>query len=245
MTTLERISVPLLELKMAGEHPGAFSGYGAVFGNADAHGDVIRKGAFAETLKHWQEKKGKWPKMLLQHGGFSGAAIDMVPVGQYTDMEENSKGLKVAGRLFAMNTERGQYIYESMKSGELDSLSIGFQTKEAIYGTKPSEPARTLTNIDLWEVSLVTFPANDQANILTVKSLSAEQKRDLEEALRDEGLSHKDSRTAVSFFHQLLQRDAGAPSHTPRDEAVSDEERAVLEAMHKLLDKTCAMALGR
>lgn len=103
-----------IEIKLASDSvdakTGEFSGYGAVFGNVDSYGDVIAKGAFRDTLREW-EQRSKLPPMLLQHGGgFMGGADDMLPVGQWTQMEENSKGLKVSGKLFALGTERGQYL---------------------------------------------------------------------------------------------------------------------------------------
>jgi hypothetical protein len=133
-------------------------------------------------------------------------------------MEENSKGLKVEGHLFATNTDRGQYIMAGLKEGVLDGLSIGFRVRKQTVGTKPGEPARTLTDIDLGEVSLVTFPANPKARVSTVKSLTADELRDLEAILRDEGLSHKDCRRAVSAFKAYLLRDVGAPTMLLRDE---------------------------
>lgn len=232
---IERRDVGLTEVKLTGDasKTGVFSGYGAVFGNTDSYGDVIERGAFFDTIREWQQR-GKWPPMLLQHGGgmFGGGADDMLPIGQWTQMQENNKGLKVEGRLFAMDTERGKYIYEGLQSGALDGLSIGFMVREAINGTKPNEPARTLTNIDLWEVSVVTFPANPKARITGVKSLTPEQLRELEDALRDGGLSRTDSLKAVSVLKHWLQRDAGAPRSRLRDEALpvpSDAERAALQ----------------
>src|SRR5689334_10237836 len=124
---IEHRQFGLLDVKAAGDAAGSFSGYGAIFNNVDSYGEKIIPGAFANSLKEWKAQ-GKWPKMLLQHGGVGLTADDMIPVGQWDQMSEDSKGLKVAGHLFAMNTERGQYVYEGLKSGELDSLSIGFQT---------------------------------------------------------------------------------------------------------------------
>lgn len=222
---LERAAATLTEVKFAeggdDAKAGRFSGYGAVFGNVDSYGDVIQRGAFKETLREW-EAKGKWPPMLLQHGGgFLGGADDMLPIGVWERMEENSKGLKVEGRLFAMNTERGQYLYEGMKEGSLDGLSIGFMVRESVNGTKPSEPRRTLTNIDLWELSVVTFPANDKARVSGVKALAPEHLRQLEGRLRDEaGLSRSEAVTAVAVLKDFLQqREAVTPEQTPRDEA--------------------------
>lgn len=203
-----------IEIKLASDSvdakTGEFSGYGAVFGNLDSYGDVIAKGAFRDTLREW-EQMGKFPPMLLQHGGgFMGNANDMLPVGQWTQMEENSKGLKVSGKLFAMNTERGQYIYEGLKAGVLDGLSIGYRAREFVRGTKPGEPERTLTNIDLVEVSIVTFPANGKARVTGVKSLDAGLCRALEKAFKEElSLSNATAVSAVAILKKHLREGGG------------------------------------
>jgi len=241
---LERMSAGLVDVKLAGDgNVGTFSGYGAIFGNTDSYGDVIQQGAFSETLREWKSK-GKLPKMLLQHGGMGVTSDDMMPVGQWVGMEENSKGLKVEGRLFALNTERGQYIYEGLKAGELDSLSIGYRVREAVNGTKPNEPIRTLTNVDLWEVSIVTFPANDKAKITGVKTLTPDQLRELEGSLREGGLSQREAVIASSVLKKWLQRDAGAPANEPRDE-VSAEEAAILKSLEVLTDSTWSEVFRR
>lgn len=206
-----------IEIKLASDDfdakTGEFAGYGAIFGNIDSYGDVIAKGAFKGTLREWEER-GKLPPMLLQHGGggFMSSADDMLPVGQWTEMEENAKGLKVRGKLFALGTERGQYIYEGMKSGVLDGLSIGFRTKKFTMGTKPSEARRTLEEIDLMEVSIVTFPANGKARVSNVKAAeSVKTIREFEDFLRDVGgFSHAKAKAIAA---------SGFKGHSePRDE---------------------------
>lgn len=206
-----------MEVKFASDKTGVFSGYGAIFGNVDSYGDVIEKGAFKETLRAWEDK-GKYPPMLLQHGGgmFGGTADDLLPVGKWTSMEENSKGLKVEGELFALNTERGQYLYEGLKAGALDGLSIGYRVKKFTQGTKPNEPRRKLEQIDLMELSIVTFPANDKSRVGSVKSDF--DARELEAMLREATLSRSDAVKAVATFRKWLQRDAGEPATSPRDE---------------------------
>ncbi len=189
---------------------GTFSGYGAIFGNVDSYGDVLEKGAFGASLKEWQGK-GKLPPMLLQHGGFL-SADDMLPIGRWTSMEENSKGLKVEGELFALQTERGQYIYEGLKSGVLDGLSIGYRAKEFAIGTKPGEPRRSLKAVELIELSVVTFPANDKARISAVKSASDIRTiREFEDHLREVGFSSAAAK-AIAAGGFKAQPD-------PRDEA--------------------------
>jgi HK97 family phage prohead protease len=233
---IEHRDFGLIEVKLAGDDTGTFSGYGAVFGNVDGHGDVIEHGAFADSLAEWKSR-GKWPKMLLQHGGFGLGSDDMMPVGQWTEMREDRKGLKVDGRLFAMNTERGQYIYEGLKSGELDSLSIGYQTEDSRSETRDGDHVRVLTKIKLWEVSIVTFPANDKARISSVKTLTLEELRELEAKLRDGGLSQREAVTASAIFKKWLRRDAAAPISNPRDEGVPGADD-VLKSLSRLTDST-------
>lgn len=194
---------------------GVFSGYGAIFGNTDSYGDVIQKGAFKDTLRAWEDK-GKYPPMLLQHGGgFLGGADDLLPVGKWNAMEENSKGLKVEGELFALNTDRGAYLYDGLKSGALDGLSIGYRAKEFVMGTKPSEPRRTLKSLDLVELSIVTFPANDKARVGAVKAASdIKTIREFEELLRNgtlPALSASEAKALLSggFKALFAERDAG------------------------------------
>jgi len=203
-----------MEVKFASDKTGVFSGYGGVTRNKDYGGDVIAPGAFKNTLREWEDK-GKLPPMLLQHGGgFLGGALDQLPVGKYTAMEENSKGLKVEGELFALSTERGQYIYEGMKSGTLDGLSIGYRVKEFVLGTKPTEPRRTIKSLDLVEVSIVTFPMNDKARIGAVKSSDIKTIREFEDFLRDVGgYSHSAAKAIAA---------GGFKATDPRDEDGAD-----------------------
>lgn len=229
---MNRLDVGLEVKFAAGAKDGTFSGLAAVFGNIDSGGDVIERAAFKRTLGEW-EAKGKWPPMMLQHGGmFSMAADDLLPVGKWLSMEEGAKGLKVEGELFALGTERGQYLYEGMKAGAIDGLSIGYRARKFIAGIKPGEPNRRLQDIDLVEVSVVTFPANDKARIGSVKSLlgtiESRELSEIEAALRDEGLSRTDAKKAVSGLKAWLQRDAGVPEAGPRDEGTSDEMVAAL-----------------
>lgn len=199
-----------VEVKFASDKAGVFSGYGAIFGNLDAGGDMIERGAFKQTLREWEDK-GKLPPMLLQHGGgFLGGADDALPVGKWTAMEENSKGLKVEGELFALNTERGTYIYEGLKAGALDGLSIGYRPKEFVMRSKPTDPRRTLKSVDLIELSIVTFPMNDKARIGAVKSITTI--REFEDFLRDVGgfsVAHAKAIASRGYKAIDATRDAG------------------------------------
>lgn len=238
MQKIERRSVGLCEVRFADDGTrGEFSGYASIFGNKDAYGTSFAKGAFKRTLREWEDR-GKYPPMLLQHGaGFLGGADDDVPIGKYTHMEENSKGLKVEGKLFALGTDRGQYLLEAMREGALDGLSVAFFPRKFEAGTKPDQPRMTYTDVDLREVSVVTFPANDRARIGNVRSMTVGELRDLEMALRDAELSRATAATAVAVFKTWLQRDAGAPINLPRDEdrpAPTATTADVLTALRRL-----------
>lgn len=196
---MQRLSFDLRELKLAQDETDqamTFSGYGAVFGNVDAYGDVILKGAFRDTLRE-AKKSGNWPAMLMQHGGWGMAADDMTPVGIWTDMEEDDTGLKVSGKL--ADTARGREVYGLLKMTPrpaITGMSIGYIAKEFVVGTKPDEPRRTLKKIELMEVSLVTFPANGKARVQSVKSgLTI---RDAERSLRDAGFSRSEAKAILA-----------------------------------------------
>ena len=216
---MDRMFVPLREIKFAAGDDAAdvmeFSGYGAVFGNVDAYGDVILPGAFADTLAGAQ-KSGIWPAMLSQHGGWGMSAQDMTPVGVWKSLAEDGIGLKSEGVLAP--TDRGRELRALMKMAPrpaIDGLSIGYIPKEFTLRSKPEEPRRTLKKVDLVEISLVTFPANGKARVSSVKSIW-ENERDIEAWLqRDAGLSRKEAQIVISRgFKALLdgQRDAAGES---------------------------------
>lgn len=226
---IERFGCLLREVKFKQSDPdikvGTFSGYGAIFNNIDAYGDTIEQGAFKDTLRDWK-KKGKYPPMLLQHGGgyFGGTSDDLVPIGKWTNMEEDSTGLAVEGELFGLSTDRGTYIYESMKAGALDGLSIGYTARTVEYGTEKDDPDRILKAIDLFELSVVTFPANTDARIDAVKAAVDITERDFERWLtRDAGLSRSEARIVINDGFKALKatRDAGPEVSDLRRELLS------------------------
>lgn len=230
---IERRSFDFVEVKATGDGKGQIEGYGAVFGNVDSYGDVIQKGAFNNTLREWKAK-GKLPKMLLQHGALGITNTDMLPIGKWTSMSEDDHGLKVKGQLFSLDTEFGSRVYDAIIGGELDSMSIGYQTVKWVNGDGKKTPERTLLELKLWEVSLVTFPANDQALMTSVKGLDL---RGIEGLLRDEGMSWSAAERAARVLMKYLPRDEVRPENAPRDE-VAPEEKELLEALSKLTDKT-------
>lgn len=194
---------------------GEFAGYGAVFGNIDSHGDVIVPGAFSESLSDWSTR-GRLPSMKLMHGTtmnpFSG---DDLPIGKWSLMREDARGLYVEGKLSGLDTDHGRRIYGLMKDGVLDGLSIGYRAKRATRGTGANQPKRQLESVALLEVSLVDDPSNDRARVSAVKS-AADIKtiREFEDFLRDVG----------KFSHAAAKAIAagGFKAAEPRDEDDAD-----------------------
>lgn len=178
----------VLEIRAVGDD-GAIEGYGSVFGVRDDYDDVIAAGAFQSTLKA-HNSAGTMPAMLWQHDSDQ-------PIGVWSEMTEDAKGLRVKGQL-ALETTRGKEAHALLKLGALNGLSIGFVSKQWSYDRETE--VRTLTEIDLWEVSLVTFPANAKARVTNVKAATDEvaAPKDAERILREAGFSKSDATGFVS-----------------------------------------------
>lgn len=171
---------------------GLFSGYGSVFGVVDSYKEIVVPGAFTESL---QSKK---PSLLWQHR--SGE-----PIGVYTTVKEDSVGLHVDGKL-ALKTARGAEAYELLKMGAVTGLSIGYQVRDESYDRVSG--INTLKKLDLWEVSLVTFPANDAARVTGVKTVEEiESLKDAEAFLREAGgFSKSQALALVARIKSMLRR---------------------------------------
>jgi uncharacterized protein len=181
------------ELKATDE--GIVEGYGSVFDVVDSYDDVVEKGAFNRTLK-----EGRAPAMLWQHDTAE-------PIGVWESLREDDTGLFVKGR-FA-KTQRGQEAFELVKIGALTGLSIGYSVKDARL---EKNGVRVLTDIELWEVSPVTFPANDAARITRVKAGDIKTERDFERFLRDAGFSRTDAKRIARVGFDDSLRDAAGTS---------------------------------
>lgn len=225
------------EIKLAaGDSDGmAFNGYGAVFGNVDAYGDVIEPGAFAHTL-HDAKSSGNWPAMLLQHGGMGLSAEDMMPVGLWTGMSEDGIGLQMEGKIAPTSRGKDAFILMKMEPRPaITGLSIGYRVKEFVSRTSPEEPRRRIKRVDLLEVSLVTFPANTKARITGVKAIDDIMSlADAEAYLREAaGLSRAQ---AVGFIARV--KAAGTKQGEP---AVSEDN---MRELTELLGKRRHALLG-
>ncbi|MGQ4272457.1 HK97 family phage prohead protease [Terrihabitans sp. B22-R8] len=158
---------PVEETKKAPRPPkavargGVIAGYASLFGETDLGGDLVVRGAFADSLRRNGAKR---VRMLFQHD-------PMQPIGVWDEIREDSMGLRVRGRL-ALRVPRAAEIWALIQDGAIDGLSIGFKTIGA--RRDPRTRVRRLEKVDLWEISVVTFPMLPEARIAAAKSLTAD-----------------------------------------------------------------------
>lgn len=157
---------------------GVIEGYGSVFGVKDSYGDIVEAGSFTKSLS-----SGRKVKMLWQHDPSQ-------PIGVWDELREDDKGLYMKGRL-ALGTTKGREAHELAKMGAMDGLSIGYRTMDS----EDKGGARHLKDIELHEVSFVTFPANTAATVTSVKNITI---RSVEQDLREAGYSRSQAKAIAS-----------------------------------------------
>jgi HK97 family phage prohead protease len=208
-----------LEIK-ATDAAGVIEGYGSTFGGEpDSYGDVVMPGAFAESLvKH--KRAGTMPLMLWGHQSGD------LPIGSWTDMAEDGKGLWVKGQV-DLDDPVGQRVHRALERKAVRGLSIGYETIESKEDPK-RRGVRLLEKLDLWEISPVNFPANRRATVTGVKSIleagNLPSLPEFEEFLREVGFS-KSQATAIA---------GKGLSHLLRGEPGRDPEADILSALHAL-----------
>ena len=189
-----------LEIKSVSE-TGEFSGYASVFGVKDSHSDIVLPGAFKNSLEKWTEK-ASLPAMLWMHNMNE-------PIGVYTVMQEDEKGLYVEGRLLIDDDQLAKRAHAHLKAKSISGLSIGYNIIDEEWSSEKG--AWLLKDIELWEVSLVTFPSNDESRINDVKAAFKEGEVPkpslVEKFLRDAGFSRSQSKAFMANGYKAL-RDA-------------------------------------
>jgi HK97 family phage prohead protease len=147
---------------------GQFEGYASLFNMADLGKDMVMRGAFQDSLRR---RGARGIRMLWQHDP------GMV-LGRWLSITEDEKGLAVRG-LLNLGVEKAREALALLREGSLDGLSIGFRTEKAFV--EPRSGLRRLQKLDLWEISLVTFPMLPGARVSSIKTAYA---RDLQNDLR-------------------------------------------------------------
>ncbi len=181
---------------------GDIEGYGSVFNNVDSGFDIVEPGAFAKSL----EERGL-PKMLWGHDMWD------PPIGIWNEAKEDDRGLYLEGKL-NLDMQRGREVHAALKMGSVDGLSIGYLPEDTDIDKRG---VRHLKQVDLFEVSVVTFPMNEEARVDAVKQLleSGEMtKTRLERFLRDAGLTRQQAKALIfGGYDELIARNADEGSN--------------------------------
>ena len=178
---------------------GVFEAYANVKWIKDKSSDVTIDGAFTKSILK-AKSSGRMPKMLLQHD------FKQV-VGVWLEMEEDEKGLRVKGQL-ALNTQLGRETYELLKMGALDALSIGYLTIKERYDH--STGTNYLEEVDIKEISIVTFPCNEDSLVDEVKSEEVEAEKVAEPEVLNTDVEQKNEQEQIEEV-QDEQKEVIAP----------------------------------
>ena len=149
-------------------------GYASVFGVPDQGGDVVAAGAYRRSLRQLREA-GRGVKMLWQHDPAQ-------PIGVWEEIVEDARGLKVKGRILT-EVGKGREAAALLAAGAIDGLSIGYRT---VTAERDAKGQRLLREVELWEVSLVTFPMLPEARVAAKgESISEAALRELAAVFED------------------------------------------------------------
>ncbi len=151
---------------------GTFSGYCSVFDVVDSYDEIVKKGAFVDSLNDWQAKN-KMPPILWQHDRSE-------VIGVWTKLYEDEKGLYGEGKLLIDDVAKAKEAHALIKAGAIDGLSIGYRTQKYRYNS--DDDTIDLLKLDLKEVSIVTFPANADSTVNNIKA-AAKQEKDAKTAI--------------------------------------------------------------
>ena len=189
------------------DEEGVFEGYASVFQREDLGKDIVLPGAFGESLK---ARPPSSVRMLYQHD-------PLEPIGVWQDIREDGQGLLVRGKL-SLSVPRARDIHSLMRDGAIDGLSIGFTPLGGKRDRKTG--IRRLEKIDLWEISVVTFPMLPEARVHDVKAARLMSEREFERWLmREAGLSRSASRVVIARGYRAL---CAEMAHTPTGRAARD-----------------------
>lgn len=128
-------------------------GYASLFGMTDQGGDVVMAGAYGRSLARLKAG-GRSVRMLWQHDATQ-------PIGVWDEIAEDGRGLRVKGRILT-EVAKGREAAALVAAGAIDGLSIGYRT---VTAEKDAKGQRLLREVELWEVSLVTFPMLPEARV--------------------------------------------------------------------------------
>ncbi len=211
-----------LDLKST-DAAGEFEGYASLFDRADLGNDVVLRGAFKNSLA---ARGPDGVRMLFQHEPSE-------PIGVWLELREDQRGLYAKGRLLP-EVGRSRDVLSLMRAGAVDGLSIGFRSKRARRDVKTG--IRSIAEIDLWEISIVTFPMQPEARVSAVKArpfvTHTPTPKEFERWLmHDAGLTRSEARAVMAGGLKGLAARRNAGRSSPGDTRLIDTIRAAVRLM--------------
>ncbi|MCQ0986494.1 HK97 family phage prohead protease [Jiella marina] len=185
----------------------------------DLGGDIVAPGAFKASLAD-HVKRGTRPIMLRDHN------MSEV-IGVWSSVEETSAGLSVKGKL-TLAVAKAAETLALLKDNAIQGLSIGFRTRESTRDQKTG--VRTLTKIDLFEISVVAIPMNPEARVVAVKAADITTQREFEVFLRDAGFTRAQAKVLSKGFRQAAPdlRDADPDAVASLAQLVKQRAEAIM-----------------
>lgn len=210
------------KIKAVGEtdglEAGQFTAYASVFGNIDSYGDIVVRGAFAETLKEWEESGNALP-LLFGHN----MSDPDYNIGHIVKAEEDERGLLVTAQL-DLESPKGAQVYRLLKGRRVSQMSFAYEVLDGAPVEKDGQEAWELRRLKLYEVSVVPIGANQETEVLTVKAAAAALAGGLKEG-RVLAAKHIDSlRSAAEAIGQVIVAAEGKDQEKASGPALGKDE---------------------
>jgi len=225
------------EVKANNDSTGSFTAYGNVFNIIDEADDITIKGAFLKSIQEHKDNN-TMPRLLEQHEHRS------MPIGIITDIFEDEKGLKFSGEL-NLDTQSGREAYALLKQGAIDTFSIGYITIKSEQQNHNGIDVRALLELDLKEISLVTFACNKESRIESIKSALVKHEtittKMVQKALQESGLSNRQAEQAINQIKSVdlatKESEMTKEKNTKSTETIVDKEQKSDKVDETIVDK--------
>ena len=203
---------------LAVKDDGYISGYCSVFGQVDTYDDTIEPHAYDAVVA-----SGTKPLMFFNHASYC------VPIGVWDKLSVDGRGLFIEGRL-NLNNKQGKEVFDALKFGSMNGLSVAITMQDEDVECD-DEGIRHIKNVrELYEVSIVNFPADKNARISDIKSDTIKSIRDVEHSLCEVGFSQTDAKGVISLVKTALTQEQRDADKAKAEEAIKAHIFSILNA---------------
>lgn len=203
---------------LAVKDDGYISGYCSVFGQVDTYDDTIEPHAYDAVVA-----SGTKPLMFFNHASYC------VPIGVWDKLSVDGRGLFIEGRL-NLNNKQGKEVFDALKFGSMNGLSVAITMQDEDVECD-DEGIRHIKNVrELYEVSIVNFPADKNARISDIKSDTIKSIRDVEHSLCEVGFSQTDAKGVISLVKTALTQEQRDAEKAKAEEAIKAHIFSILNA---------------